>query len=66
MGFYNSHLLAFCGLCMRDDAEVKKLSKDLENCWAQVADEDHYSGQQTQRIDALFERCRRLETIMDN
>jgi hypothetical protein len=51
---------------MRDDAEVKKLSKDLENCWAQVADEDHYSGQQTQRIDALFERCRRLETIMDN
>jgi len=46
--------------------KVKKLSKKLENCWAQVADEDHYSGQQTQRIDALFERCRRLETIMDN
>ena len=46
--------------------KVNKIAKDLEYCWNQVADEDHFAGQQSQRIDALFDQSRRLEQILDN
>lgn len=59
MGFSHFHLLAFGAFAYVMVKKVMKLSTDLENCWTQVADEDHYSGQQAQRIDALFEGCRR-------
>ena len=46
--------------------KVNKLAKDLEYCWNQVADENHFAGQQSRRIDTLFDQSRRLEHILDN
>ena len=45
---------------------LNKVAKNLQYCWNQVADEDYHAGQQSRRIDALFEQCRRLENMLDN
>ena len=46
--------------------KMNKIAKDLEYCWNQVADEDHFAGQQSRRIDTPFDQCRRLEHVLDN
>ena len=43
----------------------KKLSKDLNHCWNQVADEDDYIYRQEQRIDQLFARTTALDSNLE-
>jgi hypothetical protein len=46
-------------------ATLKKLSRDMENCWRQAADEDKFSGRLEQRIDGLDRRIEFAKGLAD-
>ena len=44
---------------------LKKLSRDMEDCWKQAADEDEFSGRLEQRISGLDRRIEFAEGLAD-
>ena len=54
-------LAAFVMVALAGYFMLRKVAKDLQQCWNQVGDEDHFIGQQSERIDRLEQRCEALE-----
>ena len=54
-------LAAFVMVALAGYFMLRKVAKDLQQCWNQVGDEDHFIGQQSECIDRLEQRCEALE-----